>query len=448
MQTTLYVPQIIPATTVHKLTNRIYTLRDFRQIPQMRRLSEEQRFAIEVVGRVVPFQVNHYVIEKLIDWDNVPDDPLFILTFPQKDMLQPDHFEELAYWIRSGASEQRIQEAAARIRRKLNPHPDGQMEHNVPIFEGKPLRGMQHKYRETVLFFPSQGQTCYTYCSYCFRWAQFVGESSLKFAMREGDSLKRYLRQHPEVTDVLFTGGDPLIMNARTLKQYIEALLMDDLPNLTTIRIGTKALTYWPYRFSLDEDAQELLALFKRVTQSGRHLAIMAHFSHPRELENNIVRDAIARIQETGAQIRTQAPLMAHINDDAKLWSQMWKTQVALGCIPYYMFIARDTGAQHYFSVPLERAWRIFKEAYQSVSGVVRTVRGPCMSSHPGKIQILGVSEIYGEKVFVLQFLQGRKATWVSRPFFARYDEKATWLDELRPAFGEEAFFFEEALVG
>ncbi len=443
MQTTLYTSRTLSATTAHKPVNKIYTLRNFRQIPQLERLSGEQRFAIEVVGRVIPFRVNSYVLENLIDWDNIPHDPLFTLTFPQKDMLQPDHFEEVAYGMRNGASEQKIQEIVTRIRHTLNPHPAGQLEHNVPIFEGELLRGIQHKYRETLLFFPGQGQTCFTYCSYCFRWAQFVGETSLKFAMREGETLERYLRRHPEVTDVLFTGGDPLVMRAETLKHYIDPLLTSDLASLLNIRIGTKALAYWPYRFLLDEDSPELLALFKRIIRSGRHMAIMAHISHPRELENPAVREAIARIQETGAQIRTQAPLMAHVNDDAHLWAQMWKTQVALGCIPYYMFVARDTGAKHYFSVPLERAWRIFKEAYQSVSGVVRTVRGPCMSTDPGKIQILGVTEVHGEKVFVLQFLQGRDADWVSRPFFAQYDEKATWLDELKPAFGDTAFFFE-----
>ena len=78
------------------------------------------------------------------------------------------------------------------------------------------------------------------------------------------------------------------------------------------------------------------------------------------------------------------------------------------------------------------------------MSGLARTVRGPSMSALPGKVQILGVNEIKGEKVFVLQFLQGRNPDWVMRPFFAKYGEKAIWLDELKPAFGDNKFFFEE----
>ena len=108
------------------------------------------------------------------------------------------------------------------------------------------------------------------------------------------------------------------------------------------------------------------------------------------------------------------------------------------------MFVVRDTGAQHFFGVPLERAWQIFRQAYQGISGLGRSVQGPCMSTHPGKIQVLGVTELYGEKVFSLRFVQGRNPDWVLRPFFARYDPNAIWLDDLKPAFGEQKFFFEE----
>jgi L-lysine 2,3-aminomutase len=235
-------------------------------------------------------------------------------------------------------------------------------------------------------------------------------------------------------------------MSAKILASYLEPLIQAGLPNLRRIRIGTKALAYWPYKFVSDDDTEDLLGLFRKVSDAGLHLALMAHFNHPRELEPDVVRVAIRRIRETGAEIRTQSPVLRHINDDPEVWARMWGMQVDLGCIPYYMFVARDTGAQHYFSVPLERAWQIFREAYQQVSGLCRTVRGPSMSANPGKIQLLGVSEAKGEKIFTLRFLQGRNPDWVQRPFFAAYDDKATWLDDLKPAFGEERFFFEEEM--
>lgn len=423
-----------------------YLLHNFRDIPQMTRLTEEQKFDIEVVGSVLPFKANNFVVNELIDWDNVPDDPIFTLTFPQKDMLLPEHYDEMASLLKKGADKATIKVAADRIRMQLNPHPAGQADHNVPHMDGEPLHGMQHKYRETVLFFPSQGQTCHAYCTFCFRWPQFVGMSDLKFASREIEKLVAYLKVHPEITDVLFTGGDPLIMSAKNLAGYIEPLLNADLPHLRRIRIGTKALSYWPYRFVSDDDSQSLLALLSKVVKSGRQLAIMAHFNHPKELEPAAVRQALMNLREIGAEIRTQSPLLRHINDDPEVWAKMWNAQVDFGCIPYYMFMARDTGARHYFSVPVVRAWEIFREAYQKVSGLCRTVRGPSMSANPGKIQVLGVAKVNEEKVIVMRFLQGRDPDWVQRPFFAAYDENAAWIDELTPAFGSEKFFFEEEL--
>ena len=69
------------------------------------------------------------------------------------------------------------------------------------------------------------------------------------------------------------------------------------------------------------------------------------------------------------------------------------------------------------------------------------------MSPTPGKVQVLGVSEIAGKKVITMRFLQGRNPDWVAKPFFAEYDEDACWLDELKPAFGEDQFFFEKELL-
>jgi L-lysine 2,3-aminomutase len=158
-----------------------------------------------------------------------------------------------------------------------------------------------------------------------------------------------------------------------------------------------------------------------------------------------LAREAIRRLRATGVVIRTQSPLLNHINNDPDVWIRMWREQVRLGLVPYYMFVERDTGARRYFEVPLVRAWEVYRRAIQRVSGLARTVRGPSMSTGPGKIEIQGVSEIQGEKVFVLRFIQARNPEWVQRPFYARFDPDATWLEHLKPAFGEKQFFFQEA---
>lgn len=423
-----------------------FMLHNFRNIPQFQLISSEIIEAIEVVGSVLPFKTNNYVVDNLIDWNNIPNDPMFKLTFPQRDMLLPHHYEQMMHVINSGADKAKIKETANKIRLQLNPHPAGQLEHNVPMIEGDKLYGMQHKYRETVLFFPSQGQTCHAYCTFCFRWPQFVGMNDLKFASKEAEHLLKYVQAHEEVTDVLFTGGDPLIMKTKHLETYIRPLLDANIKHLRNIRIGTKALGYWPYRFLTDDDADDLLNLFSDVKKAGKHLAFMAHFNHPVELSGDAVAQAIQKINDTGAVIRTQSPVLKHINDEANLWSDMWKKQVELGCIPYYMFVARNTGAQHYFSIPLVDAWKLFRKAYQNVSGICRTVRGPSMSCLPGKVQLIGVSEVNDEKVMVFRMIQGRNSDWAARPFFAEYDEKATWYTDLKPAFGEEKYFFTDEL--
>jgi len=423
-----------------------YTLMNFRNIPQIQEMSKEAQFEMEVVGNVLPFKTNNYVVEQLIDWGNIPSDPMYVLTFPQKGMLIPEHYDKMASTLSNGADKKEVQRVANDIRLQLNPHPAGQMELNVPqLQDGTKLYGMQHKYDETCLFFPSQSQTCHAYCSFCFRWPQFVGMDEMKFAMKEGEHLVQYLKEHPEISDVLFTGGDPMIMKASMFSVNTDALLDAKLPNLKTIRIGTKAVSYWPYKFLTDSDADETLRNFEKIVKSGTHLAIMSLFNHLVELSTDPIKEAIKRIRNTGAQIRTQSPLLAHINDDADMWAKMWQKQVSLGCIPYYMFDVRDTGAQQYFGVPLVKAEKIFRTAFRKVSGLARTVRGPSMSATPGKVHVLGVSEINGQKVMVLQLLQGRESEWVGVPFFAKYDENAIWLDDLEPAFGEK-FFFEDEL--
>jgi len=422
------------------------TRRDLPRITERLRFNRDQLTDMQAVSAVLPFRVNDYVIEHLIDPEDVPNDPIFQLTFPQRGMLEEEDFRRMRDLVAKGSTETELKLAADEIRGRLNPHPAGQMQFNVPLLDGEVIGGMQHKYQETVLFFPGQGQTCHAYCSYCFRWAQFVGDADLKFASREADQLVNYVRENPQVSSVLITGGDPMVMKTPVLRRYIEPLLRAKLPNLHSIRIGTKALAYWPYRFTEGADADDFLRLIEEVRAAGKHFALMAHSSHSRELEPKVAQLAVERVLNAGAVIRSQAPLIRKVNDNANVWAQLWRRQVQLGMVPYYMFVERDTGAKAYFEVPLARAYKVFTEAYSQVAGLCRTVRGPSMSTMPGKVLVDGITQVAGEKVFVLKFLQGRNPKWANRIFFAKYDSKATWLSDLQPAFGEERFFFEAAV--
>jgi L-lysine 2,3-aminomutase len=412
-----------------------YTAKHLDELTARAGLSAAQRLAVCAVATVLPFRTNAYVVDHLIDWNAAPADPMYRLVFPQADMLPEADVSRIAALLAREAPAAEVHAAAHEVRMRLNPHPAGQLALNTPALGDEPLPGLQHKYPETVLLFPKQGQTCHAYCTYCFRWAQFVDEPDLKMAMGDSSMLVSYLLGHPEVTGVLVTGGDPMIMGAPVLRRYIEPLLDPRLDSLESIRIGSKSLGYWPQRFVTDPDADETLRLFEDVVGSGRCLAFMAHFSHPRELESPLVAEAVRRILSTGAVIRTQAPLIRSINDDPAIWASMWRTQARMGMIPYYMFVERDTGPQDYFAVPLARGYEVFRDAYRSVSGLCRTVRGPSMSATPGKVCVDGITEVAGEKVFVLHMIQARDPGLVGKPFFARFDPAASWLSDLEPAF-------------
>jgi KamA family protein len=439
--------QVAPVIPAQGRGFRAFTAKHLDQLAARAGLSDTDRLTVRAVATVLPFRTNEYVVERLIDWDAAPDDPIYRLVFPQPDMLPMRDVKPIADMLARGAPDREVQAAAHAVRLRLNPHPAGQLALNIPAMSDEPLPGVQHKYPETVLVFPKQGQTCHAYCTYCFRWAQFVGEPDLKMATDDMTRVVAYLRAHREVTSVLITGGDPMIMGAGVLRQYIAPLLDPQLEHIESIRIGTKSLAYWPQRFVTDPDADDTLRLFEEVGAAGKTLALMAHFSHPRELEPAQVSAAVSRIRSSGAVIRTQAPLIRSINDDAETWRTMWRAHLRLGMVPYYMFIERDTGPQGYFAVPLARAAEIFRDAYSSVSGLCRTVRGPSMSATPGKVCVDGVTEIAGQRVFALHMIQARDPSLVGRPFFAHYDPDAVWLSDLRPAFADR-FPFEADQAG
>lgn len=403
------------------------------------------RRSVLATSAVLPFHVNDHVLDELIEWDNVPDDPFFQLTFPQLEMLPFDRRAAVERLWDRPSHDSELVALAASVQAELNPHPGDQWQLNVPPSTTGPLRGIQHKYAPTVLLFPAAGQTCHSYCAYCFRWPQFVGDRSVKFAEADARVFADYLRSQPQVTDVLFTGGDPMVMTAALLRRYITPLLAADFDHIRVIRLGTKSLAYWPHRFLTDRDADDLLRLFEEVQESGRQVAVMSHFSHPRELRCGATRRAAARVRRTGAVIRSQEPIVGRVNDSGRVWAELWAEELSLGIVPYYAFVLRDTGPKSYFNVPLVRCVDILNEARRAMSGLAQTARGPVMSASPGKVLVEGTTELAGRPVIGLRFLQARNPDWVGNLFFAERDDSASWLSDLKPAGPASRFFFEDA---
>lgn len=412
-----------------------YNAKNYREIEYMRYIPEKVKREIDIVSQVIPFKTNNYVVDYLIDWENYRNDPIYILNFPNKEMLTSEQYTRLADALSKKSSNGLLNKTIYDIRMEMNPHPAQQMT-NVPVLKGEELKGMQHKYRDIVLFFPSQGQTCHAHCTFCFRWPQFIKDLDLKFSMREIEKVIAYIREQECINEILFTGGDPMVMDPGTLSKYIQALIDAKIPHLQNIRFGTKSLSYWPFTFlpKYNPEANEMLDVLKRITDSGMHLSIMAHFNHPNELEPIVLKEAVDQLKQCGAEIRTQAPVLKHINDNSEAWARMWKLQVQKGMVPYYMFIERETGPYEYFSVPLTRVYDIYHKAMRETGSFAKTVTGPVMSASQGKVQILGVvtNPLDNKPYFMMQYVRNRDYKQTFKPFFMEYDEKATWVDQLK----------------
>ena len=212
------IQQVVPDNAQAGRRFRAYSVKHLDELTARAGLDDAARLAVRAVATVLPFRTNAYVVDELIDWDAAPDDPVYRLVFPQADMLPDADVQTISSLLAQDAPSEQIRAVAHEVRMRLNPHPAGQLALNIPDIDQEPLPGVQHKYPETVLIFPKQGQTCHAYCTYCFRWAQFVDEPDLKMATSSVDRVIEYLRRHPEVTSVLITGGDPMIMGAPVLR--------------------------------------------------------------------------------------------------------------------------------------------------------------------------------------------------------------------------------------
>lgn len=407
-----------------------YNIHNFREIPQISQLSFEEQQEIDIVGQVFPFKTNSFIVNELINWKNFKDDPMFLLNFPQREMLEEKDYESVKRLVQDGESK-KLYLFIQSIHKKIKPTLLSK-NNNQPSFNGNILEGVQHKYNETVLFFPSEGSDCFAYCTFCFRWDQFMPRYYKQFNSQSIDLLVDYIQNHVEITDLLITGGDPLTMTPTILSSYIDKIIAAKITHLTTIRIGTRALTYWPYIFTIDGDANELLIVFKKIINNGMSLKIMAHINHYNELENSKIVEAINKIKSIGAMIYTQSPILKHINDSPDIWIKMWNMQVKLGMVPYYMFVLRNyTGSKDFFKISLGDGLRIFREAYTQVSGIARTVKGPVMSCNIGKVRIVGITEFNNEKYFILDFIQSPNCSSIKNPVLVRYNAQATWIDDL-----------------
>lgn len=391
-----------------------------------------------------------------IDWDNYENDSIYQLVFPQPGMI--NDAEVVRAYENASTDAQRTELVEAYLHR-TNPH-DGNQHLNKPWFENadggiEVLEGSQHKYPQCQLVFDKTTQTCFSFCTYCFRHAQVRGGEDM-FIQEDIRQIHDYLRVHTEVTDLLITGGDGGLMPVARLEQYLRPLLEDPaLMHVRTVRLASRSLTFQP-EMILSSKYDRMLELFDQCSEHGIQLSWMAHFSTPKELLNISTIAAIRRLQAHGVVVRSQSPIMKHISlftdaqgevdvdRSARNWIDLALIFATLKIGFHSIYCARPTGEHHYFTAPLAGVEKVFNKVYRSLASLNRPSRHLSMTSSAGKISIMGTAEVNGEKVFALKFTEGRNMEWLDKVFLAKYDGKQNTADLLEPLDTPEFFFREE----
>ena len=376
----------VPTVPGVDTSRRVKYIRSVDQVPN---IPESEREKLRKVSEKYVFRANDYYLG-LINW-NDPNDPIKQLIIPRT--------EELNDWGELDASKESL----------------------VTV-----TRGVQHKYPHTVLLLCNE--VCGAYCRYCFRKRLFMDENDeVTLDVSEG---LRYIAGNPQVTNVLLSGGDPLLMSTRRLKEILEALRV--IPHVRIIRIGSKMPAFDPWRILRDEALQET---FRKHSLPDRRIYLMAHFDHPRELTEAAVAGIDAYIR-SGVICVNQCPLIAGVNDDPKVLTELYQRLAWMGCPPYYLFQGRPTAGNEPYAVPMVRGWEIFHTALRQGSGLSRRPRF-VMSHETGKIEILAVDD---EHIY-LRYHRARDETDRGRFMIYARDDEACWLDDLEPV-NEEAHKF------
>ena len=371
-------PAAIKTRASSETATRVRYIRRLDQVPE---IPKDVAARLQPVTEEYVFRANDYYLG-LIDWQD-PHDPIRQLIIPRED--------ELSDWGRLDASNEA---------------------------DVTPVRGVQHKYSDTVLLLCNE--VCGAYCRYCFRKRLFMDDND-EVTKDIGAGL-RYIASHPEVTNVLLTGGDPLLMSTRRLVEIFAALRA--IEHVRIIRIGSKMPAFDPWRVLRDEG---LMAAFRKYSTPEKRIYLMAHFDHPRELTEPAIEGIDACIRN-GVVCVNQCPLVKGVNDDPAVLAEMYSKLSYLGCPPYYLFQGRPTAGNEPYEVPIVRGWHIFQEALRKGSGLARRARY-CMSHETGKVEILGVDDA---RIY-LRYHQAKDPADIGRFFVRRRDDDAYWLDQLEP---------------
>ena len=348
------------------------------KIEQLEQLSEQERAELKEVSSKFALHVNDYYLS-LIDWDD-PDDPIRRIVIP--------HIRELEEWGQLDPSNEKAYTV---------------------------MLGLEHKYSSVAVFLVTD--KCEGLCRYCFRKRIFI-ESEREY-LQDWDAAYRYVGEHPEITNVLLTGGDALTLPTSKLEEIFAKLR--EIEHVQIIRLGTRMASYNPYRI-VDDPA--LLKAIAKYSTDKKKIYVMTHFVHPREL-TEIAIEAVNLLQKAGAKLANQTPLIRDVNDDPKVLAELLDKLSFVGAIPYYIFQCRPAVGNKAYTVPIEEGYEIVEQAKGLVSGLAKRARYT-MSHSSGKVEIVGKT-----KDFVyFKYHRAAKDEDSGRFMVFKSNPDAYWLDD------------------
>lgn len=216
------------------------------------------------------------------------------------------------------------------------------------------IPGLIHKYKSRVLLV--SGATCAINCRYCFR--RHFPYSENRLSKEQWSQSIDYIYQHPELNEVILSGGDPLVNNDKQL-QWLTSKLCD-IPHIKRLRIHTRLPVVIPQR--VDD------SLLRWLSALPLQKVMVLHINHPNELDNE-VREAIQKIKATGTLILNQSVLLAGINDNAEILSRLSESLFDAGAMPYYLHrLDKIEGAAH-FDLPQARIKEIYTHLLAMLPG-------------------------------------------------------------------------------
>jgi len=349
-----------------------------KDINSINGLSDDEKEQLSKVVERFPFRTTDYYLS-LIDWDD-PLDPLRMIAVPS--------MPELDEW---GSLD-----------------PSGESDYTVSP-------RVEHKYEQTAVLLLSGA--CASLCRYCFRKRLFMEEYDE--APLDIDSAIDYISRRPEVSNVLITGGDPLMLGTRKLEKVLDRV--SEIDHVRITRIGSKIPAVDPYRIIDDDELTEMLE--NHVTPQ-RSLYVMTQFNHPRELTPPAA-EALHQLKKTGAVLNNQTPLLRKVNSNPHTLAELMNELSYMGVAPYYVFQCRPTVGNRHFAVPIEESFRICEEAKKMCSGLGKRFKY-VMSHRTGKIEVIDVDD---ENVY-MKYHQAALQENLGRTIALRRNPNALWLED------------------